>query len=155
MHCVGCRYSVYDLSVAVAEAMGVPHNVKLLDKRNEVEYAYASHEKLRCFFNPPPTVSLREGLARTAAYAKALGKFTPSTATTILSNPGPGARGKRHRIMPVYQISHCAGGFMDIEIWEKMPPSWVQALRSWKAASKDRSKRSASAGGKLHAPHTQ
>ena len=37
--------SIMDLSVAAAEAMGVPHRVALLEKRNEVAVAYASHEK--------------------------------------------------------------------------------------------------------------
>ena len=56
------KYSVYDLSVAVAKAMGVPHQVTNLPARNEVVDAYASHDKLRCFFNPSTPVSLEEGL---------------------------------------------------------------------------------------------
>lgn len=58
--------------------MGVEHNVKLLDKRNEVAVAYASHAKLRCFFNPPKTVPLDQGLVATAAFAKRVGKMAPT-----------------------------------------------------------------------------
>ena len=56
------KYSVYDLSVAVAKAMGVPHQVNNLPARNEVVDAFASHDKLRCFFNPNTPVPLEEGL---------------------------------------------------------------------------------------------
>ena len=45
-----------------------------------------------------------EGLARTAAYAKKSGSFTPTA-------------------------------FQRIEVWDKMPPSWEAALKSWKAAA--------------------
>jgi UDP-glucose 4-epimerase len=106
-------YSVNDLANAVAKAMGVPSNLKHLEARNEVADAYASHEKLRCFFNPPPPVALEVGLARTAQYAKSIGKFEPT-------------------------------GFTDIEVWDKMPPSWVVALKKWEAE----------APAKLTKPHT-
>ena len=56
------EYSVYDLSVAVAKAMGVPHQVNNLPARNEVVDAFASHDKLRCFFNPNTPVPLEKGL---------------------------------------------------------------------------------------------
>jgi len=72
------EYSVLELSKRVAKAMEVPHRVNFLPKRNEVELAWASHKKLRCFFNPPQTVTLNEGLRRTAAYAKSVGNFTPT-----------------------------------------------------------------------------
>uniref|UniRef100_A0A7S2BQW5 NAD-dependent epimerase/dehydratase domain-containing protein n=1 Tax=Florenciella parvula TaxID=236787 RepID=A0A7S2BQW5_9STRA len=99
------KYSVYDLSVAVAKAMGVPHQVTNLPARNEVVDAYASHDKLRCFFNPNTPVPLEEGLKITAEYGKTIGKFEPT-------------------------------GFTDIEVWEKMPPSWVGALHEWEAEDK-------------------
>jgi len=94
--------SVYDLSVVVAKAMGVPHNVQLLDKRNEVMDATASHNKLRCFFNPPAPVSLQDGINRTAGYVQSKGRFHPT-------------------------------GFEKIEIWDRMPRSWVVALKEWKS----------------------
>ena len=87
--------------------------IEALEARNEVADAYASHEKLRCFFNPPPPVALEVGLARTAQYAKSIGKFEPT-------------------------------GFTDIEVWDKMPPSWVVALKKWEAE----------APAKLTKPHT-
>ena len=95
-------FSVKDLGEATAKAMGVEPQFKHLEARNEVVDAYASHEKLRCFFNPPPSVTLEVGLARTAEYVKTIGSFEPT-------------------------------GFTDIEVWEKMPPSWVEALKKWEA----------------------
>lgn len=71
-------YSVMELSRASAKAMGVPHNVRLLDRRNEVNFSYASHDKARCFFNPEPPVPLETGLGRTAAWAKLRGKTAPT-----------------------------------------------------------------------------
>ena len=38
--------------------MGKPHEVVKLDARKEVEHAYPSHDKLRCYFNPVPPTSL-------------------------------------------------------------------------------------------------
>ena len=72
------KYSVLELSERAAKAMGVEHRVTHLEKRKEVELAYARHDKLHCFFNPPPAVDLDEGLARTAAYAKKMGSFSPT-----------------------------------------------------------------------------
>ena len=71
-------YTIMELSQATAKAMGVPHRVKHLQKRNEVTAAYASHEKLKCFFNPPPPVPLEVGVKRTAAWAKTLGRRHPA-----------------------------------------------------------------------------
>jgi len=70
--------SVYDLSVQVAAAMNVPHKVKHLHARNEVTDAWASHDKLRCFFNPPKPVPMTEGLKRTAENVLHVGKFEPT-----------------------------------------------------------------------------
>ena len=68
------EYSIMELSQATAKAMGVEHRVTHLEKRNEVQQAYATHEKLKCFFNPPPPTPLETGLARTAEWAKMVGK---------------------------------------------------------------------------------
>ena len=56
-----------ELSQATAKAMGVEHRVTHLEKRNEVQQAYATHEKLKCFFNPPPPTPLETGLARSGS----------------------------------------------------------------------------------------
>ena len=72
------EYSLMELSVATAKAMGVEHRVQHLEKRQEVNYTFATHEKLKCFFNPPPPVSLETGLQRTATYAKTIGKTAPT-----------------------------------------------------------------------------
>jgi UDP-glucose 4-epimerase len=66
-----------DLTVMVAKAMDVPHKVKHLNARKEVAHAYASHDKLRCLFNPDTPVDLPEGLRRTVEYTKSLGSFEP------------------------------------------------------------------------------
>jgi UDP-glucose 4-epimerase len=72
-----------ELTELVAKAMDVPHKVKHLDARKEVAHAYASHDKLRCIFNPDTPVDLPEGLRRTVAYAKTLGSFEPVGYTKI------------------------------------------------------------------------
>lgn len=76
-------YSVKELAFRVAESMGAPPNITYLAKRNEVEDAYASHEKLKCVFNPPPTVDLVTGLKITADYVKKYGSYPPTGFTNI------------------------------------------------------------------------
>ena len=83
------EHSVLELSREVAKAMGVPHKVKHLDARKEVAYAYAKHDKLRCVFNPPPAIGLTEGLRRTAAYARKIGRLTPTGFSEIEVPPPP------------------------------------------------------------------
>jgi UDP-glucose 4-epimerase len=71
------HYSIIDLAHHVIRAMsrgerdsswsiGINH----LDRRNEVEHAYASHRKLKCAFNYEPKVGLTEGLRKTAEFVK-------------------------------------------------------------------------------------
>jgi len=77
------HYSVNELATEVLHAM---HEVNItsksvikhLDARNEVALAYATHDKERCFFNPPPTVSLKNGIAITAEFVRSHGSMTPS-----------------------------------------------------------------------------
>jgi UDP-glucose 4-epimerase len=64
-----------------------------LEARNEVAHAFADHTKARSVFDPPPPVSLGEGLRRMAAWVLAQGPATPVT-------------------------------FDNIEVTEKLPPSW-------------------------------
>ena len=138
--------------------MGVPHRVDLLDKRNEVMDATASHRKLRCFFNPPPPVPLDKGINITAAYVKSKGRFHPTvSAAPAHPTPPPARRSAtgaslsclrplcRAVVAPFRGPNlrpSCAEfgpwrapiwqGFEKIEIWEKMPRSWVTALKEWK-----------------------
>lgn len=66
-------YSINELARCVSQAMGVELRVKYLQPRNEVVNAYASHDKLRRYFDVPQPVPLEEGLARMAAWVKKVG----------------------------------------------------------------------------------
>jgi UDP-glucose 4-epimerase len=65
--------TVGELAGLVAAAFGVEPNVRHLEARNEVMNAYASHEKARRIFGERAGVSLADGIARMAAWAKARG----------------------------------------------------------------------------------
>jgi len=69
-------YSVNELAICVAQAMGVTPNISHMPPRNEVMYAYSSHEKLRRIFGERELVSLEEGLSRMAAWVKLYGART-------------------------------------------------------------------------------
>eukprot|EP01002_Notosolenus_urceolatus_P014199 NODE_543_length_1983_cov_17.673733_g435_i0.p1 GENE.NODE_543_length_1983_cov_17.673733_g435_i0~~NODE_543_length_1983_cov_17.673733_g435_i0.p1 ORF type:complete len:624 (+),score=225.28 NODE_543_length_1983_cov_17.673733_g435_i0:28-1872(+) len=89
-------YTLNDLALEVSRAMGVPQNVRHLEKRNEVMHAEASHRKLHCMFGSGGKfVTLREGLEKTVAWVRAGGK----------------------KLTPV--------AFAGVEIKQSMPPSWV------------------------------
>ena len=67
-------YSVAELAEVVARAMAVQPAIKHLDARNEVVHAYSAHEKVRKFFGDLiRNVSLQDGVARMAAWAKMAG----------------------------------------------------------------------------------
>ena len=53
--------------------MGVSPNLRYLPARKEVQHAYASHDKVRAFFELPPPTDLRTGLARMAAWVRQVG----------------------------------------------------------------------------------
>jgi UDP-glucose 4-epimerase len=61
-------YSVKELAVRVAEAMGVEPALIHLPARNEVADAYSSHEKVRQVFGDRKLHGLDEGLKRMAAW---------------------------------------------------------------------------------------
>lgn len=63
-------YSVNELALAVAKAMGVEPNIQHLPPRNEVVNAYSSHEKVLRVFKEHKLTSLEEGLGRMAAWVK-------------------------------------------------------------------------------------
>jgi UDP-glucose 4-epimerase len=70
--------SVNELAQRLSEAMGVPkHQVQHLAARKEVLEAYASHDKMRCAFNPAAGTSLKLGLEKTIAAMKAHGAAEP------------------------------------------------------------------------------
>jgi UDP-glucose 4-epimerase len=67
-------YSVNELATVVAKAMGAKSQIKHLDARNEVVHAYSAHEKVRKYFGDLiKNVSLEEGVAQMAAWAKKTG----------------------------------------------------------------------------------
>lgn len=66
-------YSVNELARSVAKAMGVPANVEHLEPRNEVKHAFSSHRKVQEVFGCTANVSLEEGIARMARWARAVG----------------------------------------------------------------------------------
>jgi UDP-glucose 4-epimerase len=74
---VDTHYSILELSSAVQIAMGVESRIIFSDSL-PVKFAYASHEKLRCTFNPPHPTDLKSGLARTAQFVKKHGAFPPA-----------------------------------------------------------------------------
>lgn len=65
--------SVGDLAAIVADALGVPLAARHEPARNEVQHAWASHEKVRRVFDPPPPVPLAEGIARMAEWVRRAG----------------------------------------------------------------------------------
>jgi UDP-glucose 4-epimerase len=67
-------YTVNHLARATAAAMGSPGaSVRHLEARKEVVHAYSTHEKVREVFGLGEPVTLEDGLARMAAWAKAAG----------------------------------------------------------------------------------
>ncbi len=66
-------YQVAELAQVVAAALRVEPDITFLPARNEVEHAYASHEKLQAVFGDPQTVPLEVGVGRMAAWAQEKG----------------------------------------------------------------------------------
>jgi len=63
-------YSVKELALAVARAMGAEPDVAHLPARNEVVDAYSSHEKVWRVFGDTRRFTLEEGLGRMAAWVR-------------------------------------------------------------------------------------
>jgi UDP-glucose 4-epimerase len=66
-------YTVNELARVVSQALGSPPNITYLASRNEVKHAYASHDKVRRFFDVPAPVTLEEGVGRMASWVKQVG----------------------------------------------------------------------------------
>ena len=67
-------YSVNELANVVAKEMGATAQIKHLEARNEVVHAYSAHDKVRKHFGDLiKNVSLEDGVARMAAWAKKAG----------------------------------------------------------------------------------
>ena len=93
-------YTILELAEEIARAFGVEPQVEHLPARNEVVHAFSDHSKVRAHFDPPAPVELRPGIERMAAWVEREGPKPP------LDFPG------------------------EIEITEKLPPSWAASLRS-------------------------
>jgi UDP-glucose 4-epimerase len=67
-------YTVKELATLVCNAFGVPEQIESLEARNEVVHAYSTHEKVHRYFgNGLGSISLKEGIDRMVADAKAKG----------------------------------------------------------------------------------
>ena len=66
-------HTVADLARVVGEAFGVEPQINRLPGRNEVQHAYASHDKVRKVFGTGEPVSLEAGIGRMAEWAKVAG----------------------------------------------------------------------------------
>jgi UDP-glucose 4-epimerase len=69
-------YSLLELAMAVAAAMGVAPRIQHLEPRHEVQHAHSSHEKAHLVFGVRPQTTLEAGLARMAAWVRAHGART-------------------------------------------------------------------------------
>lgn len=91
-------YSVADLAKVVAQAMGVPAQIKKLEARNEVVHAYSAHHQVQKYFGDLiKNVPLEEGVNRMAVWAKKTGA----------------RQGKP---------------FEGIEVSRNLPPSWAKLI---------------------------
>lgn len=63
-------YTVNELAQTIALAMGVNPQIKHLPARNEVKYAYSSHDKVQKYFGLPDLVTLEDGVNRMALWVK-------------------------------------------------------------------------------------
>jgi UDP-glucose 4-epimerase len=87
-------YSILELAEEVASAFGVEVEVEHLPARNEVVHAFSDHSKVRRVFDPPEPIDLATGIRRMADWVRERGPQPP------VEFPG------------------------EIEIAEKLPPSW-------------------------------
>lgn len=77
-------YSINELACAVMYVTGKSVPIKYLDSRKEVVDAYADHTKARRFFGGcSKSLSLNEGLARMAIWAKKAGPREPTSFSDI------------------------------------------------------------------------
>ena len=66
-------YTVNELATVVCKEFGVEPDINYLSARNEVLHAYSDHTKAHKVFGDPTGISLAEGIARMAAWAKRVG----------------------------------------------------------------------------------
>lgn len=71
--------SLNELAALVANAMGVPKNIRYVEARKEVLHAVADHSKVADVFDYHPKWPLAEGLNRMARWAISVGPRKPTT----------------------------------------------------------------------------
>jgi UDP-glucose 4-epimerase len=76
-------HTVLSLAREVAAAFGVAAQIEHLPARKEVVHAFSDHRKARETFQPPPSVDLRDGIGRMAAWAKMQPLLTPAPFANI------------------------------------------------------------------------
>jgi UDP-glucose 4-epimerase len=69
-------YTINELAVNIAKAMGVESNIIHLPARSEVQNAYSSHEKIKRVFGSSNLHSLDQGLTKMAQWVKQYGART-------------------------------------------------------------------------------
>jgi UDP-glucose 4-epimerase len=70
-------YTVLELAGEVAKALDKPHSIQRLEARNEVVDAYASHDKIRAFFECEDPKTLTEGIRTMAEWVLQSGPASP------------------------------------------------------------------------------
>ena len=70
-------YTVLELAEEVAKALDKPHSIQRLEARNEVVDAYASHDKIREFFDCTNPISLADGIRTMAEWVLQNGPASP------------------------------------------------------------------------------
>ncbi len=66
-------YSVNELAKVVCKEFGVEPDIQYLTARNEVEHAYSDHAKAHRVFGDATGITLQQGIAKMAAWAKKTG----------------------------------------------------------------------------------
>ncbi|HUX83726.1 MAG TPA: NAD-dependent epimerase/dehydratase family protein [Chitinophagaceae bacterium] len=66
-------FTVNQLATVVSRALGAEPRINHLRARNEVQHAYSDHGRARKVFGPGSGITLEEGIARMAAWAKKTG----------------------------------------------------------------------------------
>ena len=70
-------YTVLELATEIAEAFGLPPEIKHLDARNEVIHAFSDHAKINAVFAPPMPTDLKTGITRMTDWVRAQGPAQP------------------------------------------------------------------------------
>jgi UDP-glucose 4-epimerase len=76
-------YTVNELATLVMEAMGMKGELRHLEARNEVVFAFSDHSKAARVFGAQRETTLAEGLARMTPWAKAVGARKSGTFDNI------------------------------------------------------------------------